>query len=133
MAGAEELLLLLVPTVGAAEVRAVGIEGDHFAFSEPHHPGGGFLAGHLPAVQAIPAKDYLFGDAQGDLPEIGRLDPLFLAPRARGKQQVNARGQGQGGADQRPQPVDAGEKERAALGGFRHPEIIVENPAWNGC
>src|SRR5579862_5239503 len=127
MAGAKEFAAAVVPVVGAAEVGALRPEGSHGIIGVLHHPGGRFLAGDFPAVDAVAAESEFGGRIDGKLGEVAGVDPFVSLSELRGQEEISEPGDTQGGGDDCPDGVYGADVEPASgdgLGRWRHGIIV---------
>ena len=91
MAGAQEFVLAVFPVVGAAEMGALGAEGDDAVVGVFDDPGRALLAEDLPAVDAIPAEHHLDRRVHGQLRDVADIGPIVGRLRLRGEKQIDQR------------------------------------------
>jgi hypothetical protein len=85
VAGADERLVVRLPVIGAAEVRALRRERDHVVFVLAHQPCGRFLAGGLTAVDTLALEGNFGRRLRRNGADIGRVDPI--RPPAHGRRE----------------------------------------------
>src|SRR4051812_37872302 len=116
MARAEELVLAVLPVIRAAEVGALGAEGDDGIVGLLDHPGGALLAEHFPAIDAVAPEGHLDRGVGDELGDVAGLHPFVFVAGFGWEEEVNEGGQAEGGADDGPQTVDGADVETTARG-----------------
>src|SRR5947208_16268275 len=99
MTRTEELVVLGIPVISATAVGALGSKSDDLCVRHLYYPGRGFFTGNFPAIDPVPAKDQLLGSLGLELRQTAGFPPLCVLLAARGRQQINRRGQGQSQCD----------------------------------
>src|SRR2546423_878879 len=102
MTGTEELLLGVVPVVGASEMSTLRRECDHLAVIELHGPGGALLTEDAPAIDAIAAEDHLDRRVWNHLGDVARLGQFVLLAKLGREEEIDGSGNGESSADGRP-------------------------------
>ena len=96
--GAEELVLFVLPVVGASEMGALGPVGDDGVVGLFDDPGRALLADDLPAVDASAAEGELDRVAGDELGDVAGLGPHLILADARRQEQVDERREAERGA-----------------------------------
>src|SRR5689334_16577224 len=79
MAGTDKLVLVVLPVIGAPQVRALRRKRGHLVVLGPSHPDRGLLADHLPAVDPVTAKGHLLRHTGSEFADIADLNPFLIA------------------------------------------------------